>query len=118
MSNKNMFDPNVEQVSGPINVIRLEGTVHGIPKVIYLFADLHMPPAKQTQCSNVYSQNISKYFAENFYELNDSDIVYDFFLEIDPSFARINRDDDQIFERERYLSQLRKFFSNIFKQIN
>ena len=39
-----------KEISGPINVIRLEGIVNGIKKVITLFMDIHLDEEDQTKC--------------------------------------------------------------------
>lgn len=77
------FDPNTKQVNGPINVVRMEGKINGINKVIYLFMDQHLQA--QTQCDNVFSVDINTYFANTFHKLNKSNKMYDFFLEINPT---------------------------------
>ena len=116
------FDTNVEHINGPINVIRLEGNVHGINKVIYLFMDVHLPVYDQTECSNIYSKDVNKYFAENFHALNNSDKKYDFFMEIRPTEILklknkyINRTDYPIgsIHREKYIEEMIRLFTNIF----
>lgn len=80
-----VFDRTLVQINGPINVIRMEGKIGGIPKVIYIFMDRHVNITDQTKCDNVFAKNIDTYFAENFHNLNDSEITYDFFLEIVPN---------------------------------
>ena len=107
------LDSNVEKINGPINVARLEGDVHGIKKVIYLFMDRHNDVQYQSQCTNIYSDDISKYFAKNFRELNKDTKKYDFFLEIYPT---------DIFEkglkyntwRDKYIVEVLKFFVKLF----
>ena len=86
----NDFDPDRIEVSGPFNTVRMEGEIHGIKKVVTMFMDVHMSPNAQTVCSNVYSKDINKYLAESFYELNDTDRMYDFFLEIYPSTFKVD----------------------------
>ena len=78
----NAFDPDRTEVTGPYNAIRMEGEIDGNKKVVYMFMDIHMQPDGQTTCSNIYSQDINKYLAESFHELDGADRVYDFFLEI------------------------------------
>ena len=106
------LDSNVEKINGPVNVVRLEGNVHGITKVIYLFMDQHNFVTHQTQCTNVYSEDISKYFSKNFRELNTATKKYDFFLEIWPTkiFYGLNY---KTF-RDRYIDEVAKLFAKIF----
>lgn len=77
-----IFDPKIKCINGPVGIIRLEGNVYGIKKVIYLFMDIHMRINKQTQCDNIYSKNIQQFFAEEFLKLNNENKTYDFFVEI------------------------------------
>lgn len=81
----NYTNPNIKEVSGPINVIRLEGNVGKIKKVIYLFMDLHLNLMDQRECDNIFSQDIQKYYVESFYNINKKNKIYDFFCEIPPN---------------------------------
>lgn len=47
--------------------------------------DQHYPLYTQTECDNVYSDSIQKYFSENFQKLSKTKKIYDFFLEIRPT---------------------------------
>lgn len=76
------FDTKVKKISGPINVVRLAGTIHGTSKVIYLFMDRHETLYRQTGCDNVYADNIRQYMAKQFSQLNNQQKKYDFFLEL------------------------------------
>lgn len=78
-------DPNKEYVNGPINVVRLEGNIGNVKKVMYLMMDIHNPCAMQTKCENIFSTDVDKYLADSFYDLNKADHKYDFFLEIFPT---------------------------------
>jgi hypothetical protein len=79
------LDPNVKQLDGPVNVVRLEGTINGVKKVLYVFMDFHIQLGNQSKCDNIFSTDIGKYFAETFYKLNESSKKYDFFFEIHPT---------------------------------
>lgn len=85
-----VFDPNRREVSGPYNAIRMEGNIKGLTKVIYMFMDVHLDPTVQTECANVYSQDFNRYLAESFHELNGADRMYDFFLEIEPEWYKVD----------------------------
>lgn len=111
-------DPNARMVSGPVNVIRLEGIVHGIKKVIYLFMDYHINVSSQTQCANIFSKDVQKYFVDNFYKLNKGDKMYDFFVEIYPSELADDQYRKQIVGKdykEKYIEEVVKLFRKIFK---
>ena len=113
----NIFDTGSKKISGPINVIRMEGIVHGIKKIIYLFMDWHEDVAMQTECVNVFSKDLNKFLAENFYNLNNSPITYDFFMEVRPSdilFAP-NTGTEGLVYKKQYISQVIKFFASVFK---
>ncbi len=121
MNDKNYItDPHTRMVNGPVNVMRLEGNVDGIPKVIYLFMDYHMHVSSQTQCKNIFSEDIQKYFVHNFYKLNKGKQMYDFFVEIYPSelaekgywegIPGTGRD-----HKEKYIEEVVKLFKKIFK---
>ena len=113
----NIFDTKLKKISGPINVIRMEGMAHGIKKVIYLFMDYHEDVAMQTECINVFSKDLNKYLAENFYNLNNSPITYDFFMEVRPSDILLppNMGTEYLIYKKQYISQVIKFFASVFK---
>ena len=109
------------KINGPINLLRLEGTINKIHKVIYLFMDVHLDPNEQTNCDDSKSINISDYFATNLSNVNNG-ITYDFFLETFPSEISVNYDqtiysvlkDDELY----YLQTVKKFFFNSIKVTN
>ena len=111
------FDPNIKQVSGPVNVVRMEGRIHGIKKVIYLFMDFHIDIPGQRQCDNIFSKHVKNYFAENFYNLNKTTRQYDFFLETFPTeLVKIPQDPNlpQLNYTQLYIMEVRKFFKKFF----
>lgn len=117
MSNNNpITNPNARMISGPVNVIRLEGNIHGIQKVIYLFMDYHIGVKNQTQCSNVFSQDVQKYFANSFYKMSKGSKLFDFFLEIYPTELSVaQRRNFYLVERkDKYIEEVVKFFRKIF----
>jgi hypothetical protein len=97
-------------INGPINVARLEGKVHGINKVIYIFMDYHEDISKQTECQNLYSKDIDKYLAKSFYDLHNSQLIYDFFLEIAPSEILTGTTR----YKNKYIESVVKLFKKIF----
>jgi hypothetical protein len=113
----NIFDTKTKEVSGPINVVRMEGMVNHIKKVIYLFMDWHEDISMQTECINVFSKDLNKYLAENFYKLNSSNIIYDFFMEIRPTDILVppNVGTETLIYKKKYITQVLKFFSSVFK---
>lgn len=111
-----IFNTNVKQISGPVNVIRMEGDIHGIHKILYLFMDWHENLYFQTECLNVFSKDVNKYLAENFYKLNGMSTIYDFFMEIRPTdiIPPVELGVKSILPKKKYISQVIKFFSTVF----
>ena len=110
------LDKKVVQVSGPVNVVRLEGNIHGVRKVIYLFMDVHVPVYIQTECTNIFSKDINKYFAESFYELNNASKKYDFFMEVRPNDVIYPANPGPMKKRKHnYIDQMVKLFATILK---
>lgn len=112
------FDPNIKQINGPVNVARLEGKVHGIKKVVYLFMDYHADLYNQTECTNIFKQDVDEYFAKTFYDLNKLDKQFDFFLELRPAqqlYTKKELRNIPMVYRDKYIGQVLKFFKKIFK---
>lgn len=115
---KNIYDPNTRYISGPINIVRLQGEISGVKKVIYIFMDIHEPIDQQTECVNIFSQDIHKYLTDIFYKLNGSAVIYDFFLEIYAehiSQVLKNKSYYGYNYKEIYLHQLRNLFNKLFR---
>lgn len=112
-------NPNITMINGPVNVIRLEGQIHNIKKVIYLFMDYHINVMSQTECENIFSVDVQKYFVDNFYRLsNETNKMYDFFLEIYPSELANNIHEQTKPKKEykdKYIEEVVKIFRKIFK---
>lgn len=117
MNNSNKItDRNARMINGPVNVIRLEGQVYGIKKVLYLFLDFHVDVQNQTQCTNIYSEDIQKYFVNSFDKLNQGSKIYDFFMEIHPSeLINGHTNFDSTDYRDKYIREVVKFFQKLFK---
>lgn len=112
------FDKKIKQINGPINVARLEGRINGVKKVIYVFMDFHVDVSEQTECENIYSKDIQKYFVENFDRLNTQPKIYDFFLEIMPTRIQ-NIKYGYNFPiphhyRDKYIGEVVKLFRKLF----
>lgn len=121
MPDKFVFDPDLIMVNGPVNAVRLEGEIHGISKVIYMFMDEHVGVKSQTECQNVFAENINTFLAKNFHALNSkSERIIDFFLEIYPTEIGDYNDPDNLSDLhtdkvDRYIDEVAKFFVKIFK---
>ena len=108
------MDERTEQINGPINVVRLEGNIGQIKKIIYIFMDTHYSLTMQTTCESIYSEDITRYLATNFKNLNNSDKIYDFFLEIFPTKTQNIANPSNVNFKENYIGELLKFFKKIF----
>lgn len=71
---------NQISISGPVNLIRLEGNILGIKKSLYVFADIHMGCGEETRCANIFSETIMQYLIRQF-DMLDPNKPVDFFLE-------------------------------------
>ena len=69
-------------VNGPVVVIRLEGKINNIKKIIYLFGDIHYPKNEQTKCEKNYIDFV-KYLKTN---ILNNEYTVDFFFELGPLF--------------------------------
>lgn len=100
-----------KNINGPVNIIRLEGSINSIKKVLYLFLDLHMPHKAQTKCEDYFSDDVTKYIKR---EMLNTDVEIDFFME-----HRLSKNDVQIDKykkfRDIYIEEMEKFFYENFK---
>lgn len=96
-------------VNGPINGIRVDGTIFGIKKILYLFMDYHAPTNEETECNNLLSDDFHKHLMLTF--KNNPTIIYDFFLEQHASLSLTSNSD----MRERYIDEVGKVFNQEFK---
>lgn len=100
------------KINGPINVVRMEGEINKIHKVVYIFMDIHLDTKDQTDCSDNNSIDIVKYFKNSFENLNGNKI-YDFFIEVFPTYLDYgtekrcySKNDEELI----YLEKVWKFF--------
>lgn len=66
------------EVNGPINIVRIEGSINNVKKVLYLLMDYHARITFQKECENItldIDQLLDKTFKEN------KNITYDLFVE-------------------------------------
>lgn len=114
MNNIDDFNADIIQINGPLNVARLEGSINGINKVIYLFMDMHIEVERQTECTNIFGRDVQNYLVENFMALNDGPVVYDFFFEISASGTQIQTPDSYKY-KDKYIMEINKIFKRVFK---
>ena len=98
------MDLNKSQIyiNGPINFFRLKNN----NKDIYLFSDIHKDFNNQTECDEINSINIDKFFL-NFFKNNKKQV--DFMLET-------YKDHQNNCEGQIYLVKLRKMFNSFYKK--
>lgn len=108
----------MNKINGPINVVRMEGSINNIRKVIYLFMDEHLDIDKQTNCNDPNSIDIQDFFKKSFANLKNNK-TYDFFLETFPSHSAYEINELPLFSQENeeliYLQNLWKFFYQYLK---
>jgi hypothetical protein len=97
-------------VNGPLNVVRLEGMIYNIKKVLYLFFDYHMDVMYQSQCDSIDSIDLNKFIVREFrgaYK-DDQNKIFDLFLEITPTAIPKKK---SLEFRRRYIDEAMRFFS-------
>lgn len=116
-----VLDHTKHIVNGPLNVVRLEGEIDGIKKVMYCYMDIHLSPNSQTENENVFSTDVAKHLADNFIKLNNGKYMVDFFMEVNPS--DLNKNQNMAFKslmpqtntKNKYIIQVMKLFKKSFK---
>jgi|688.fasta_scaffold421823_1 hypothetical protein len=98
------------QVSGPVNLIRLEGKINNVDKVFYVFMDYHIQSTMQTECTDVRSVHIKNYLVNTLDSMKNIPKTFDFFLESFPDMITF-----QTKQTDIYINQLRDMFERIFK---
>lgn len=109
---------SLKLINGPINVVRLEGHVGSVRKVIYLFMDTHNEEKLQSKCASDVAQDIVDYLKNNFSQLRNSDKIVDFFMESNPSSHVIDIEKTRYFDvinTNMYIERVYKFFRELFK---
>lgn len=98
-------------INGPINVVRLEGRVNNVKKILYIFMDVHINIQHQTQCTNPNSINIKQYINQTFKNL-DKNKEYDFFMEITGTHIETNK---VLPFRTTYIGEMANYFKTFCK---
>ena len=100
-------------ISGPINIVRLEGEIEKEKKVLYLFFDVHV---RDTKCKEFDSLDIVQLFNKFIDESKNYKNEWDLFIENDISIKNIK---DIIIKSNftgNYLQELISFFNNKFTE--
>jgi hypothetical protein len=101
-----------EYVNGPINVVRLEGKVGTIKKVIYVFISWPISADDQTKCDDIRAVDVSTYLVRQFDQLKKSkpNSVYDFMYSRGPLVP-----DFKSTFRGTYQNQVAEIFAKSFE---
>jgi hypothetical protein len=90
-------------INGPVNVVRLEGYINNIKKIIYIYFDIHLPVTSQTQCIEYPNIDINNYLYNIF---KNSTKQLDFFFET----FKESRDKYLLKYKDRYIENVQKMF--------
>ncbi|MEM0354253.1 MAG: hypothetical protein QXW79_01590 [Thermoplasmata archaeon] len=83
VDNSNVTNLIHKKIRGPINVLRLEGNISGIAKIIYIFMDYHEYPKCSANSADIVAEDIDEYLENILSNLNrKKTLCYDFFMEI------------------------------------
>lgn len=123
MEQLNDFNTDTVEINGPLNVVRLEGKIGDIKKVIYLFMDVHYPLCIQSKCANIFAKDVHKYLAETFEQLDKDKKMVDFFIETFEDSIQIDADkrsevinkQNNIGKQQIYIFQLIRLVESIVK---
>jgi hypothetical protein len=102
-----------KNINGPINIIRLEGEINKVKKILYVFMDVHMILGNQTKCEDILSDDVTKYIKTEM--LKNTEKTIDFFME-----HRLSDTGDNLIKyakyRDMYIEEMEKFFYSNFKK--
>lgn len=99
-------------VNGPVNTVRLQGSVNSINKIMYIFMDFHASEFSQKKCPNIRAMDINTFLVEEFDKSMNSNpkMIFDLMFERGPirPFHAKNM-------KEGYLREMGDFFTKSFK---
>jgi hypothetical protein len=104
---------NSLNISGPTNIVRVEGSINGDNKVLYLFFDYHV---KETKCSDYGSIDVIQLFDKFTKEAKNYNNEWDLFIEDDINYIKNKDVIDKTNYVNIYLEELRNFFNNKFSE--
>lgn len=100
-------------ISGPINIVRLEGEVEKEKKILYLFFDVHV---RDTKCKDYDSLDIVQLFNKFIDESKNYKNEWDLFIENDVNIKNIKEVIDRSHFTGNYIQELINFFHNKFTE--
>lgn len=98
-----------KKINGPINVLRVEGTINNVKKVLYVFMDIHVELGTQTKCDDYLSEDITRYLKKEL--LKNKDKTIDFFME----YRITDPESDFSNLKQKYLHEMWDFFYSNYK---
>ena len=111
--NMDQEQTQTHNVNGPVNMVRLEGEINGIQKVLYVIMDIHLDEREQKECPEEDNIDLHHYLKMQFEQSKKTGKKYDFFLEISPPSLRPNSYSSIM--KQIYILQTRKFFRRHLK---
>src|SRR3989304_7534787 len=101
-------------ISGPINIVRLKGKIDQIDKTLYVLFDIHENLIFQTECVEIDSTNIKTYIINNLKKAaTENNITYDLFIEYHP-IRDIKGYPKDIGRTTKYFNDTVKFITNLY----
>lgn len=101
-------------ISGPLNIVRLEGEINGNNKVLYLFFDYH---TRETKCNDYSSIDIVQLFDKFTKESVKFKNEWDLFIESDINFINNKKIIEKSIYSGIYIGELIDFFDNKFSEV-
>jgi len=101
-------------INGPVNAWRLEGTIAGIHKILYIYSDVYLQIKYQTQCDTYNSSDVVTFFNNELFKQNKQ---LDFFMELSFSDMNTYNEDNKnnVFE-QTYANKTKQLFVDNFKK--
>jgi hypothetical protein len=105
-------------INGPSSCYRLEGTLEGVHKVLYLFGNSPETMEFETHCELWKSEHFVKYFVKTMSK-TDKNINYDLFFELSSPQDDIFKDPkNNVSFHETYMSEFNKYFKSTIKIVD
>lgn len=108
---------NKGDISGPINIIRLEGKINNIKKTLYILGDNHTDKNTQKKCLNYSALHITQVLDKFIKKSSDFNTTWDFMIEgflnstVNNSF-NIKEDTNYHMTNKNYLDEVREIMTN------
>lgn len=96
----------MNNINGPVNIIRLKGSINGITKIIYIFMDIHVNINGQSKCNK--GVNVVDYIKDTLNEnkVKFPETLYDIFIERNPLISS--------YSLNRYLDNVIDMFNDMY----